>query len=70
MATMVRPSISNLTSTASRVVPGISETITRGSPARALTSVLLPELRLPMMAIARSGRASRTAVSSGSGRSS
>ena len=51
IATNVCPSISKRTSTASRVVPAISETITRSSPASAFTSVLLPELRLPMMAM-------------------
>jgi hypothetical protein len=59
---------STFTSTASRVVPAISDTITRFCPAIVFTSVDLPALRLPTMAIFRS--ASGSGVSSGSGSSS
>ena len=51
----VSPSRSKTTSTASRVVPSISETIMRSSPARWLTSVDLPAFRRPTTAIFMSG---------------
>ena len=47
--------MSKRTSTASRVVPAISLTITRGSPASAFTSELLPALRRPTIANNASG---------------
>ncbi len=51
MARMERSPISILTSMASRVVPAISETMTRFSPASVLMRVDLPAFRLPTMAI-------------------
>src|SRR5262245_22962461 len=45
------PSCSTLTSTASRVVPGTSDTTTRSSPTRRFTSELLPTLGRPTTAI-------------------
>ncbi len=57
IASTERPSgISKRTSIASRVVPGISEAMTRSSPASWLMSVDLPALRLPTMANWRSAR--------------
>ena len=50
MATKVRPPTSNRTSIASRVVPAISLTITRSSPASAFVKELLPALRRPTIA--------------------
>ena len=55
MTTKVSPSRSKTTSTASRVVPSISETIIRSSPARWLTRVDLPAVRRPTTAIFISG---------------
>ena len=57
MTTMVLPSFSKRTSTASLVVPGVSLTITLSEPTMALTSVLLPAFRLPTMAIRITGLA-------------
>ena len=44
------PSIFNVSSIVSRVVPAISETIARSSPSRALRSVLLPVFVAPTIA--------------------
>ena len=72
--TILCPSYSNSVSMASRVVPAISETMTRSSPTRELTMVLLPALGRPRMAtrvlssrgmcLGLEGRRSRTASSS------
>ena len=51
---MARSPIWMRTSTLSRVVPAISLTITRGSPASWFTMLLLPALRRPTMATRRS----------------
>ena len=55
IATNTLPSISKRTSTASRVVPAISLTMTRGSPASVFTNELLPALRRPTIAKRTSG---------------
>ena len=55
ISVMTRPSFSIRTSTLSRVVPAISLTITRGSPASQFTMLLLPALRRPTMAMRISG---------------
>ena len=65
MTMYVRPSFSMRTSTASRVVPGISETMTRSAPASELMNVLLPALRLPTTAIFMATWAGASAVSAG-----
>ena len=59
MSTKARPSRSNGTRMLSRVVPGCSLAMTRSSPSSRLTSVDLPTLGRPMMAM-------RMAPSSGS----
>ena len=51
MAMNVLPSSSNRTSTLSRVVPGISLTITRSAWVSVLMNVLFPVLRRPQIAI-------------------
>ena len=51
------------TSTLSRVVPGVSLTITRSCPARALMKVLLPVFRLPTMASFITGSSGASALS-------
>ena len=64
ISVIVRPSISMRTSTLSRVVPAISLTITRGSPASWFTRLLLPALRRPTMATRRSVPGSGSSSSS------
>ena len=58
MATSACPSISKRTSMESRVVPAISLTMQRSSPASAFTNELLPALRRPTSAIFISAGAS------------
>jgi len=65
MARMDFPPISILTSMASRVVPAISETMTRCSPARVLMRVDFPAFRLPTMAIFMSTSGSGSPLYSG-----
>ncbi len=65
MRTTGSPSIMQRTSTASRVVPGISLTMTRSEPKRAFTKLDLPAFRRPTIAT-RSSRVSGSASPSSS----
>src|SRR5258708_30109812 len=56
--TCALPICSTISSTASRVVPGIGETIARSEAVRQFSSVDLPTLGWPMIAILTSCRAS------------
>ena len=64
-----RPSTSSSVSIASRVVPAISETITRSRPRKALTSEDLPTFGRPITA-SRTGASSSSSAACGSGSSS